>query len=142
ILGERPLEPHPVALFGSAMAHLENRWWADDRARGLLHTATGLSIGAGAGRLVRSSTVATYVAVGGRSLDEAAASVATALHAGDLDLARDRLPSLVGRDPRDLDEAEIARAVVESVAENTVDAVVAPVLWAVVAGASGALGYR
>ena len=61
---------------------------------------------------------------------------------GRLDLARARLPALVGRDPAGLDEAEIARAVVESVAENTVDAVVAPALWAAVGGAPRALGYR
>ena len=51
-------------------------------------------------------------------------------------------PALVGRDPSGLDEDEMARAVVESVAENTVDAVVAPALWAAVAGRPGALGYR
>jgi adenosylcobinamide-phosphate synthase len=49
---------------------------------------------------------------------------------------------LVGRDPSDLDEGEISRAVVESVAENTVDAIIAPAFWAAVAGARGALGYR
>jgi adenosylcobinamide-phosphate synthase len=48
----------------------------------------------------------------------------------------------VGRDPDGLDEAEITRAVVESVAENTVDAVVAPAFWAAVGGAPAALGYR
>ena len=53
------------------------------------------------------------------------------------------LPALVGRDPAGLDEKEIARAVVESVAENTVDAVVAPALWAAGRAARpGALGYR
>jgi adenosylcobinamide-phosphate synthase len=48
----------------------------------------------------------------------------------------------VGRDPTDLDEKEVVRAAVESVAENTVDAVVAPLLWAAVAGAPGVLGHR
>jgi adenosylcobinamide-phosphate synthase len=65
-----------------------------------------------------------------------------ALTAGDLEEARRRLPALVGRDSSELDESEVARAVVESVAENTVDAIVAPALWAAVAGAPGALGYR
>jgi len=68
--------------------------------------------------------------------------VAEPLATGDLDRARDRLPALVGRDPSTLDADEIARAVVESVAENTTDAVVAPAFWALVAGAPGALGYR
>ncbi|HXW77909.1 MAG TPA: CobD/CbiB family cobalamin biosynthesis protein, partial [Acidimicrobiales bacterium] len=65
-----------------------------------------------------------------------------ALAEGDEKRARELLPALVGRDPTGLDVAEIARAVVESVAENTVDAVVAPALWAAVAGAPGAFGYR
>jgi adenosylcobinamide-phosphate synthase len=52
------------------------------------------------------------------------------------------LPALVGRDAAELDAAGIARAVVESLAENTVDALVAPVVWAVLGGAAGALAYR
>jgi adenosylcobinamide-phosphate synthase len=68
--------------------------------------------------------------------------VAAALEDGDRDLARTRLPALVGRDPAELDEKEVVRAAVESVAENTVDAVVAPALWAAGLGARGALGYR
>ena len=56
--------------------------------------------------------------------------------------ARRMLPALVGRDPEDLGPDEIARAVVESVAENTVDAVVAPAFWGAIAGAPGALGFR
>src|SRR5207249_2191873 len=56
--------------------------------------------------------------------------------------ARALLPSLVGRDPTKLDEAEVARAVVESVAENTVDAVIAPICWALAAGAVGVAAYR
>ena len=50
--------------------------------------------------------------------------------------------SLVGRDPSALDEAGVARAVVESVAENTGDAVVAPLLWGAVAGLPGLAAYR
>ena len=65
-----------------------------------------------------------------------------ALEQGDLHRARELLPSLVGRDTSDLSADEITRAVVESVAENTVDAVVAPALWGAVGGAPGALGYR
>src|SRR5262249_57110117 len=64
------------------------------------------------------------------------------LDRGDLDAARGAVPSLVGRDPTSLDAAGIARAVVESVAENTVDAVVAPAAWAAVTGAPGVLLHR
>ena len=52
------------------------------------------------------------------------------------------LPSLCGRDPAGLDAGEIARAVIESVAENTSDAVVAPLLWGAVAGIPGLAAYR
>src|SRR2546430_951627 len=53
-----------------------------------------------------------------------------------------RLPALCGRDPAGLPAAELTRAAVESVAENTCDAVVAPLLWGAVAGVGGLLGYR
>ena len=62
--------------------------------------------------------------------------------AGDLAAARRRLPALCGRDPDQLDAAGLARAAVESVAENTSDAVVAPLLWGAVFGLPGLLGYR
>ena len=102
----------------------------------------GLGLGLGAGRLVRSAALATTVAVGGRALRDAAREVDAALSAGDLEVARARLVSLVGRETRNLSASEIARAVVESVAENTVDAVVAPALWAASCGSAGALAYR
>src|SRR5581483_2550551 len=56
--------------------------------------------------------------------------------------ARTRLPALCGRDPDGLSAAELARATVESVAENTSDAAVAPLLWGAVFGLPGLLGYR
>jgi adenosylcobinamide-phosphate synthase len=146
LLGEPTVEPHPVAAFGQVMADLERRWWEDARGRGVMHAAAGIGIGAGIGKLLGSSAASaalgTYVAVAGRSLADTARGVHAALMAGDLAVARARLPALVGRDPTHLDETEIARAVVESVAENTVDAVVAPALWGAAGGATGALGYR
>ena len=51
-------------------------------------------------------------------------------------------PSLCGRDPAQLDAAGLTRAAVESVAENTSDATVAPLLWATVGGVPAVLGYR
>jgi len=142
LLGEPPASLHPVAGFGRAMQAVEERIYADERAAGVLHAAAGLALGALAGRTVRSTAVATWSAVAGRSLGEAATRAGDALAAGDLDRARELLPALVGRDPSQLDAKEVARAVVESVAENTVDAVVAPALWAAVAGAPGALAHR
>jgi adenosylcobinamide-phosphate synthase len=134
--------PHPVALFGQAMGELERAWYAPRLGNGAAYAVAGAGIGALAGLAVRSTALATYVAVAGRSLADAATEVGVALDAGDLDGARALLPALVGRDPSELDEAELCRAVVESVAENTVDAVVAPALWAGLGGAAGALSYR
>ena len=142
LFGEPPAGLHPVAGFGQAMAGLEARLYEDRRAPGVVHAAAGLALGGAAGAAVRSTAAATYIAVAGRALGEAAASVGAALDAGDLAEARTRLPALVGRDPSALDEPAVARAVVESVAENTVDAVVAPALWALAAGAPGVLAHR
>jgi adenosylcobinamide-phosphate synthase len=124
------------------MRAFERRRYRDHRVAGIGHASVGLAAGVAAGAAIGSTAVATYLAVAGRALAETAEQVATALSDGHLDHARLLLPGLVGRDPTDLDEKEIARAVVESLAENTVDAVVAPAFWGAVAGASGALGYR
>ncbi len=144
--GEPPVEPHPVAVFGSTMAAFERRAYDGTRAGGIVHAATGLGLGLLAGRVVGrgvlATTAATAIAVAGRGLGNAAAEVGAALAISDLDGARRALPSLVGRDPSALDADDIARAAVESVAENTVDAVVAPACWAAVGGAAGAFGYR
>ena len=68
--------------------------------------------------------------------------MADALRSRDIDAARSRLPHLCGRDPSTLDEPELARATVESVAENTSDAEVAPLVWGALAGLPGLVGYR
>lgn len=141
-LGEAPLTPHPVAAFGTLMRGIERAVYADGRARGVLHASLGLATGAAAGAAVGSTGVASYIAIAGRALGDAALDVHRCLGAGDVERARQLLPALVGRDPSGFDEKDAARAVVESVAENTVDAVVAPALWAAVGGAPGALGYR
>jgi adenosylcobinamide-phosphate synthase len=142
ILGEPPAAAHPVVAFGKVMRAVERTMYRDTRTAGAVHAVIGTGLGATAGAVLRSTAVATWLAVAGRALASAATGVGAALEAGDLDRARSLLPALVGRDPSQLDEKEIARAVVESVAENTVDAVVAPAFWAAVLGARGALGYR
>ena len=133
---------HPVSLFGRAMRAVESRAYADARGAGVVHCGAGVGLGLAAGSAVRSTALAVYVSTAGRALGDAALAVGAALSSGDLEGARSLLPALVGRDPSDLDEKEVARAAVESVAENTVDAVVAPALWAVAGGAPGALAYR
>jgi len=141
-IGEPPAPLHPVGWFGRAMAVAECADYRDSRAAGARHAILGVLAGAGAGALVRSTALSTWLAVAGRCLSESALAVASALDRGDLQAARAALPALVGRDPAGLDEGEIARAVVESVAENTVDALVAPAFWAATCGAPGVLGYR
>jgi adenosylcobinamide-phosphate synthase len=141
VFGEPAAALHPVALFGKTMNAVERAIHRDRRDVGLLHAGIGTVIGLGAG-LVSPTAVATYTAVAGRALADAALDIEAALADADLERARELLPTLVGRDPRGLNEKDVCRAVVESVAENTVDAVVAPALWAIAAGGPGALGYR
>jgi adenosylcobinamide-phosphate synthase len=140
--GEPPTAVHPVAAFGRVMGHVERILWADRRDAGARYAALGVALGAGAGALGRSTAGAVALTSAGRELRRVAAGIGDHLTAGDLEAARAALPSLVGRDPSDLDASGIAAAVVESLAENTVDAVVASAFWGVVAGAPGAAAHR
>ena len=142
LAGEPPPDAHPVAWFGRTMERLEERLRADSRVRGIVHAAVGIVLGLLAGRLVRSVTTAVALTVAGRELRRLAQRVGELAAAGELATARSELPALVGRDPSDLDASGVAAAVIESVAENSVDAVIAPAFWAVVAGAPGAIAYR
>ncbi|MFE5404920.1 cobalamin biosynthesis protein [Streptomyces sp. NPDC056580] len=153
LLGD-PRRGHPVAVFGRAAAAVERVLWHDHRGWGALHTAVcaGGAVAAGlvAERAVRRSPVAsaaltgvaTWAVVGGTSLAREARTIGRALEAGDVTAARARLPRLCGRDPQALDADGIARAVVESVAENTSDAVVGALVWGAVGGVPGLLGFR
>jgi len=141
-LGEPPATLHPLRGFGRAMRCIERGTYRDGRVSGALYCGLGTGIGVASGLAVRSVGAATWLSVGGQKLASVARDIEGALELGDLGSARRMLPALVGRDPEGLDEKGIARAVVESVAENTVDAVVAPAFWAAVAGAPGTLGYR
>lgn len=151
LLGEPPALVHPVAKFGMTMQAAERVLYADRRSSGIAYAALGTIGPALVGRLANrrgraaswaALSAATYIAVAGRSLIESAAAVAEPLEHGNLNQARSLLPTLVGRDPASLDGSEISRAVVESVAENTVDAVVAPTFWAALGGAPAVLAYR
>lgn len=75
-------------------------------------------------------------------LGREARAVGAALAAGDVEAARERLPHLCGRDPQALDGPGIARAVVESVAENTSDAVVGALVWGALGGVPGLAAFR
>jgi adenosylcobinamide-phosphate synthase len=147
-----PRRGHPVAVFGGAAARLEQWMYAPSRARGAaftlvaaaVPTAAGAAVVRRAGPLARFAVTAaaTWAVVGGAMLGREAGAVADALEAGDLAEARRLLPRLCGRDPRHLDEKGVARAVVESVAENTSDAAVGPLVWGAVLGPPGLAGYR
>jgi adenosylcobinamide-phosphate synthase len=149
-----PRRLHPVAGFGAAASTLERRTYADRRAAGVVHVAVlvGGAACAGlvaervlAGRPVAHTLVTgavTWTVLGGTSLDREASAVEALLAGGRLPAARRRLTHLVGRATAELDEAGVSRAVIESVAENTSDAVVAPLLLGAVAGMPGLLGYR
>jgi adenosylcobinamide-phosphate synthase len=141
-----PRRGHPVALFGAAAGRAERVLYADGRWRGTVFAAAcvGGVVALAAALPARAALVAaaTWTVLGGRSLRVEAAAVAELLDAGDLAAARRQITHLVGRDPAFLDNDGIARAAVESVAENTSDAVVAPLFWGAVAGMPGLLGYR
>lgn len=144
-----PAWGHPVALFGTAAARVERVTYRDSRTAGVVHV--GLLVG-GAGLLgaalqrragpTAATALATWVSLGGTSLARTGNRMASFLDGGDIDAARRLLPSLCGRDPAALDEAGLTRAALESVAENTSDAQVAPLLWAAAGGAPAVLGYR
>lgn len=149
-----PRRFHPVAGFGRAATALERRLYRPDRAAGAVFTAVAVGVPVAAAvaasvatrrrPLARAALVAagTWAVLGARTLRREAGHMAGALERADLPAARDRLSHLCGRDPAALDEPELARATVESVAENTSDAVVAPLFWGAVAGLPGLVGYR
>ena len=145
VLGD-PVRFHPVAGFGRAAAALERLWWRPHRAGGAVHVALLVGAAAGIGRLAERNIAlrafSVWVVLGGRSLGREALLLADAMERGAVVEARLRAPALVGRDPAGLGVDELSRAAIESVAENTGDAVVAPLLWFAVWGAPGAFAYR
>jgi adenosylcobinamide-phosphate synthase len=149
-----PRRGHPVAGFGRFAAACERRYYRDSRARGVAYALVCTGAAVGAGRLLQrgvrgndalaaaTTALATWATLGGTSLRRVSTALGRELAAGDLEAARTLLPRLCGRDPGRLGAAGVARACVESVAENTSDAVVAPLCWGALAGVPGLLGYR
>lgn len=143
---------HPVAGFGRAAAAVERVTYRDHAVAGVVHAAVltvPLTMAARdierrltpAGRIVFTAAV-TATALGGTSLRRAAEDLIGRLEADDLDGARGRLSWLCARDPSQLDVDELCRATLESVAENTSDAVVGTLLWATLAGPAGVVMHR
>ncbi|MFJ1761447.1 cobalamin biosynthesis protein [Amycolatopsis sp. NPDC088138] len=149
-----PRQGHPVAIFGTAATRLERRMWADSKPRGAVYAGLCAFAAVGLGVALQTATrrrpfarfaataVCTWVVLGGRGLADEGAEMAKLLEAGEVPSARQRLSHLCARDATTLDSAELARAATESIAENTSDAVVAPLFWGAVAGLPGLLGYR
>jgi adenosylcobinamide-phosphate synthase len=150
--------PHPVALIGGAISGLERRWLdlgqpsSVLRRRGLLVTALIVAASALAGfglqwlclympfgwlllGLLMSNLLAQ------RGLHEHVAAVAAGLRES-LPQGRLAVAQIVGRDPEQLDGPAVARAAIESTAENFADGVVAPLLWGVLLGLPGMLAYK
>ncbi|MGE5200507.1 MAG: adenosylcobinamide-phosphate synthase CbiB, partial [Acidobacteriota bacterium] len=146
--------PHPVALVGGSIAWLErilNRGDLDDgarRLRGIATVALTVALAAAVGAAIDRAAAAfrwggvveiaaLAVLVAQRSLFDHVAAVARGLESGGLAAGRSAVSHIVGRDPEHLDEHGVARAAIESLAENFSDGVVAPVLWYLLLGLPG-----
>jgi adenosylcobinamide-phosphate synthase len=153
--------PHPVVIFGHAISAIEKRFnrrnvrGRSRRRRGvaaiiLLVLAALLSGGvimvlAGAGGFVATVTVELIfvtVLLAGRSLDDHVRAVATALDGGTIGDARAAVSMIVGRNPESLDPPAIARAAIETTAENLSDGVIAPALFYLALGLPGIIAYK
>ena len=163
LLGDMPAlfaaVPHPVALAGRAIAVLDRKLNRPERGerrrrtRGIITVIVLVAAASGIGWIVhlvcRGTLVGAAVeafAVGvllaQRSLDQHVASVAMALRTGGLLAGRRAVSHIVGRDPRQLDASGVARAAIESLAENFSDGVVAPVFWYLLLGLPGLFAYK
>jgi adenosylcobinamide-phosphate synthase len=148
VLGD-PQRLHPVAGFGALASRAERAAYLPGRARGALVSAALVSGAAAAAELAARRTTRplalatlTWICLGGRSLRREALGVAALIESGRLPQAREALRSLCGRDAAQLDGSGLCRAVVESLAENTSDAVVGALLWGAVGGPAGVAAYR
>lgn len=159
IVGDPRAVPHPVVLIGRFIHRFERRWnrgtAQQRRVRGYLLTA--IVVGGvwsiswlllamlarwhpGLALVVELWLLSTTLAIKG--LGDAARAVIQPLAQGDLPAARKALGMIVGRDTQHLDETEITRGTVETVAENTVDGITAPLFFALIGGAPLALAYK
>lgn len=146
--------PHPVVWIGTLISSLEARLNRPQlgeglrRALGVLTLLVIVAVSGLVGGLVArlgGPWALVFVGVVGlaqRSLYDHVRAVAGPLAAGDLQGARTAVGRIVGRDTARLDEAGVAAAAIESLAESFCDGVVAPIFWFVVAGLPGLLAYK
>ena len=151
--------PHPVVLAGRAVVFFDRKLNRETRGeavrcgRGIITVillvgaaaalglvVEGLCRGRLPGAVVEAALIGVLVAQ--RSLYEHVAAVANALDAGGLPAGRAAVRHIVGRDPTSLDSHGVARAAIESLAENFSDGVVAPVFWYLLLGLPGLLVYK
>ncbi len=158
LLGDPRGWPHIARWAGWLSAHYENlltRWLRRSISLGLLFwlLVTGTMLGIYAGIYFLAAAIhpavgwlwqafIIYQAIAAMDLARHASAILVPLSTGDLPAARARLSKIVGRDTANLNASEVSRGAIESVAESTNDAVIAPLFWSVVAGAPGALLYR
>jgi adenosylcobinamide-phosphate synthase len=155
--GEPPEHLHPTVWMGRVISAFEKRALRlkTPEARkhagavlalslpGLVFLSTAAALNAAPhGLRWVLGAVLTSTTLSMRGLAEAAEAVERELRAGRLEGARERVGEFVGRDTGGLSEVEVCRAAVESVAENTSDGVVAPMLYGLLFGAPGALAYK
>ncbi len=169
VIGEPPwlwrYLPHPVVLFGKSISAMTS--WGNKRGikgqwrrwRGIfgmvfligLASMIGHAIMFGAGALnpmtngmasLVVETVLVAILLAGRSLDDHVRRVATALAASDREQARFNVSMIVGRNPETLDDPAMARAAIETTAENLSDGVIAPAFFYLVFGLPGILAYK
>ena len=150
---------HPVTWLGRLIGALDSRWNRETdtrsirRVAGVVAALLVIALAAGIGWLVQRVIpfgltgmailgILAWPFVAFRSLYDHVAAVRDPLLAGDIETARRKVAMIVGRDPNRLDEAGIARAAIESLAENASDGVVAPVFWGVLFGLPGIIGYK
>ncbi|HBG06161.1 MAG: cobalamin biosynthesis protein CobD [Geobacteraceae bacterium GWC2_58_44] len=158
VLGDPRALPHPVVAIGRMISLLEGplrRLMVNPRAAGvaLLVITVGATY-AGAALLLKAAYAIApdlgfvaglyiaWVSLAARSLHVESGKVAKALERGDIAGARTALSYIVGRETAQLDEPEIVRGAVETVAENTGDGVIAPLFYLMLGGPPLAIAYK
>jgi adenosylcobinamide-phosphate synthase len=147
LFGDPRWMPHPISGTGWLIARAERFWrWTrlPLRIAGICFwvSVTGVSTAVVWATLPWLNVYWIWMLLAARGLDSAAFTVVRALERGDVDDARAKLAMIVGRDTAALDEAEIMRAVIETVSENTSDAIVAPVFYLVIGGPAAMALYK